>query len=226
ELLHPDVTLVCSVGRQIPRKGFDWFVRTVLPLLPEDIHYWLAGDGPQAAAIRAAAEEAGVAHRVRLLGTVDEEDLMTLLHAADLFAMPNRPTRNDPEGFGVVMLEAGLCGTPTVAASLEGIRDVVADGWNGHLVPSGAALAFAETILRYHEDGAALAAFARRTVHYTVDTFNWASVAATYVRTLYAHALPEAAEEHAAALEAVPVRPFRTAYPPVPVWVPAPVNHG
>lgn len=222
ELLDEGTTLICSVGRQVPRKGFEWFAEHVIPLLPPDVHYWLAGDGPQAEPIRAAAEAAGVADRVRLLGMIDEEALTELLRAADLFAMPNRPTPNDPEGFGVVMLEAGLCGTPTVAAALEGIRDVIAEGKNGHLVPTGDADAFASTILRYHYDSTELHALARRTVRHTASTYDWASVAASYTRILCASALPshEAASLHQALEEEVLALEVPT-YAPLPAWVPA-----
>jgi len=220
ELLDENVLLVCSVGRQIPRKGFDWFAREVMPLLPSDVHYWLAGDGPQSTAIREAAIEAGVEHRVRLLGQIDEETLTTLLRAADIFAMPNLPTPNDPEGFGVVMLEAGLCGTPTVAASLEGIRDVIADGTNGHLVSSGDATGFAATILRYHRDRSSLDHLVRRAVEHTAVTFEWSSVALRYAQILSHHALPA---DHAETLQPVfsPTHLPELSYP-LPAWASAP----
>ncbi len=47
-----------------------------------------------------------------MLGRVSEEALGSLYRGADLFVMPNVPVPGDIEGFGVVMLEAGLCGLP------------------------------------------------------------------------------------------------------------------
>ena len=43
-----DAFLICSVSRQVPRKGFAWFVEHVLPVLTEKVHYCLAGAGPEA----------------------------------------------------------------------------------------------------------------------------------------------------------------------------------
>ena len=42
-----DAFLICSVGRQVPRKGFAWFVEHVMPVLTEKVHYYLAGSGPR-----------------------------------------------------------------------------------------------------------------------------------------------------------------------------------
>ena len=61
--LPPDAFLLCSVGRQVARKGYAWFVDQVIPLLPADIHYWLAGKGPEGENIRTAVERRGLAGR-------------------------------------------------------------------------------------------------------------------------------------------------------------------
>lgn len=182
--LPEGVLLLCSVGRQVERKGFAWFVDGVMPRLPETVHYWLAGDGPEADAIDAAISRHGLASRVRRLGRVTEDELAALYRGADLFVMPNRPVAGDMEGFGVVMLEAGLGATPTVAASLEGIRDVISEGINGHLVPSGDASAFADAIRPYYVDRTLLAERAAQTYAHTVATFGWRAVADHYVRVL------------------------------------------
>ncbi len=176
--------LLLSVGRQVARKGFGWFVEHVMPRLPEHVHYWLAGDGPETENIRAAIQRHGLQHRVRLLGRVSERALEQLYRTADLFVMPNLHVPGDMEGFGVVLLEAGLCGAPAVAADLEGIRDVISEARNGHLVESGNADAFARVIRHYDMNRRTLAAAGRRASEYVASTFNWPSVATRYVREL------------------------------------------
>ncbi|NBB86336.1 MAG: glycosyltransferase [Bacteroidetes bacterium] len=182
--LPEDALLLCSVGRQVERKGFAWFIDHVMPRLPETVHYWLAGDGPEAITIDAAIARNDLAGRVRRLGRVTEEELELLYRGADLFVMPNRPVPGDMEGFGVVMLEAGLCGLPTVAARLEGIQDVITEGVNGHLIESGDAQSFADAILRYHDAPDRLRATSARASRHTVDTFSWRAVADRYVEVL------------------------------------------
>lgn len=182
--LPEDALLLCSVGRQVERKGFAWFIDHVMPHLPETVHYWLAGDGPEADTIDTTIARDGLANRVRRLGRVTEEELELLYRGADLFVMPNRPVPGDMEGFGVVMLEAGLCGLPTVAARLEGIQDVITEGINGHLVESGDAQGFIDAILRYHDAPDRLRTASARACRHTVDTFSWRAVANRYVEVL------------------------------------------
>lgn len=182
--LPDDAFLLVAAGRQVQRKGTAWFVEAVLPLLPPSAHLWVAGEGLEEEAIRNAVAEAGVTDRVRLLGRVSEAQLITLLCGGDLFVMPNVPVEGDMEGFGVVMLEAGLCGLPVLAAALEGIPDVVAEGENGHLIPPCDAAAFAGVIGRYLRDREALGALSARARAYVERTFAWPVVAERYVQAL------------------------------------------
>lgn len=173
-----DALLLCSVGRLQERKGFHWFVDAVMPRLPADVVYLLAGDGPTTPQVRASIERRDLYERVRLLGRVSEEMLRMLYEGADLFVMPNVPVPGDIEGFGVVMLEAGLAGLPTIAAELEGIRDVVREGENGHLLPSGDAEAFAAAIARYHAEPDTLRQASARARRHVETNFSWAAIAA------------------------------------------------
>jgi phosphatidylinositol alpha-1,6-mannosyltransferase len=178
--------LLCSVGRQIRRKGFAWFVDSVLPRLPECVHYWLAGDGPDAAAIDTAIARQGLQQRVRRLGRVSETLLQLLYRASDLFIMPNIPVAGDLEGFGVVLLEANLCGTPALAARLDGIQDVITEGQNGHLIASGDAEGFAGWILHYLQNATALQDLSERASTYVLQHFTWEKIGQRYVQTLQA----------------------------------------
>lgn len=155
--LTPDRVLVLTLGRLVPRKGARWFVSHVLPGLPPDLHYLLAGEGPEAVGIAKAASQAGVANRVHLLGAVDEQGREDLMRGADLFVQPNVPVAGDLEGFGLVVVEAALRGTPVVAADLEGIRDAVVDGRTGLLLPSGDAAAWQARLTDLLADRPALA---------------------------------------------------------------------
>ena len=182
--LPKNTLLLCSVGRQVKRKGFTWFIENVLPQLPENIHYWLAGDGPETELIRQTAQQAGVSNRIRLLGRISDEELALLYRGADLFMMPNIPVPGTMEGFGVVLLESGLNGMPAIAARLEGIQDVIKEGENGHFVESGDTEGFKEAILQYYHDRDALKNVSLRATTYTRDTFSWQAVARSYVRVL------------------------------------------
>ena len=176
--------ILCSVGRLVPRKGVAWFVSNVMPLLPDDVVFLVAGEGPDRARIESAIAERNVSSRVKLLGSVSDAELEQLYHGADLFVMPNVPVANDMEGFGLVMLEAGLCGLPTIASELEGITDVVHEGETGHLVPPLDAAAFAAVILRYYEDASLLAYASARARDVTLAKFEWGRVVDRYLSVL------------------------------------------
>ncbi len=186
EIVPADALLLCSVGRHVPRKGFAWFAAEVMPRLPDNVYWFLAGEGPETDAVRQAAARQGLADRVRLLGRVSDADLHALYQGADLFVMPNRPVAGDMEGFGVVMLEAGLAGMPTIGAGIEGIRDVVAEGVSGHLLPSGDADAFARLLAYYQSDRDALARLSASTAAHVPATFSWPAIAHRYAEVLAA----------------------------------------
>jgi phosphatidylinositol alpha-1,6-mannosyltransferase len=175
--LPPGALLLFSVGRHQERKGFHWFVEEVMPRLPADVVYLLAGSGPMTPAIRDAVHRHGLEDRVRILGRVDEELLATLFRGADVFVMPNVPVPGDMEGFGVVMLEAGLSGLPILAADLEGIRDVVHPGENGELLPTRDAGAWVDAIVRARSQEGSRAEIAARARHFTLAHFGWDSIA-------------------------------------------------
>lgn len=179
-----DAFFVVALGRQVPRKGTAWFVANVMPLLPPHAQLVVAGDGPDMPAIRAACQTARVAARVHLLGRVPEDDLQRVLRGGDLFVMPNVPVPGDMEGLGLVAFEAGLSGLPVLAADMEGMRDTITEGANGHLLPPLDPAAFAEAIRRYAADPEALVAASALARAHVTKTFAWPTIAERYVAVL------------------------------------------
>ena len=126
--IRADQVILLTVGRLVRRKGVTWFVRHVLPHLPSSVTYLVAGEGPMADEVVRLVAELGLGNQVRLLGAVDEDDRERLLLGADMFVQPNIPVSGDMEGFGLVLLEAAMRGTTTVASGIDGIVDAVVDG--------------------------------------------------------------------------------------------------
>jgi phosphatidylinositol alpha-1,6-mannosyltransferase len=176
--------LLVTVGRQVRRKGFAWFIENVMPKLPERVIFWLAGDGPERENIEAAIRRTGLQRRVLCLGKISEAELIELYRRGQLFVMPNIVVPGDMEGFGIVMLEAGACGLPALAADLEGIRDVIDDGVNGWFAPTEDADAFASRIQSLLDDPEGLSAASKRTAEYVTSTFHWDGTAEHYLEVL------------------------------------------
>lgn len=126
---------IVSVGRFVPRKGFDVVVRA-LPAIPDAELVLVGGpdraqveDEPEARRLRALAEQLGVSDRLVLHGAVARADMPALLRSADVVACT--PWY---EPFGIVPLEAMACGVPVVAAAVGGMLDTVVHDVTGRLV--------------------------------------------------------------------------------------------
>lgn len=128
---------VMAAGRMVPRKGFDMLVEAwplVLDRVP-DAQLYLAGTGPLLKPLGARITELGLGGSVHQLGYVEEDALVALYQAVDLFTMPNRTMPDgDTEGFGLVFLEAAAAGTPSVGGRAGGAVDAIVDGETGLLV--------------------------------------------------------------------------------------------
>jgi phosphatidylinositol alpha-1,6-mannosyltransferase len=161
-----------------------------MPMLPGDVMFLVAGEGPDRARIEAEIARHRLGDRVRLLGAISDSELEMLYHGSDLFVMPNVPVPGDMEGFGLVMLEAGLCGLPVIASRLEGIASVVTENENGHLVESGDAPAFRDAVMRYYDDSSALTEASARARLHTAARFGWAGVTDRYIEVLSARLRP------------------------------------
>lgn len=152
--------LLLSVGRLSARKGLREFVARCLPRIVAarpDAMLLIVGDAPNQAlhaqaqtpdSIRAVAREAGVADNLLFLGTItDYTELRTVYRAADVHVFPVREIPGDPEGFGMVAVEAAAHGLPTVAFATGGVTDAVAEGQSGRLVTPGDYASFADGVL-------------------------------------------------------------------------------
>lgn len=174
--------MLLTVGRKVKRKGHEWFVREVMPLLDDRVVYVTVGDGPQYDNIEEAVVEVPYSDRIFLLGRQPDEVLKQAYAAADLFVMPNIPVEGDMEGFGIVLLEANMAETPAVAADLEGIRDVIEQGKNGYRSPTLNAHEFAENVQGMLNGN--LRQFSQQTRNFVQKHFNWNYVAEQYVKYL------------------------------------------
>jgi phosphatidyl-myo-inositol dimannoside synthase len=173
--------IVLTTGRLVARKGVAWFVSEVMPLLPDDVVYVVAGEGRARPDIDAAAAAAGLGNRVVLLGRIPDAQRDLLYAAADCFVMPNVVVAGDVEGFGLVALEASVVGLPVVAARLQGIIDAVHDGGNGELVDTRDAAGFARAVRRALARSPAERAAIR---DYTLDHFSWRAMAEAYDKAI------------------------------------------
>lgn len=174
---------IVSVGRLVPRKGFDIPI-TALTALPDTELVIAGGPGSgrietdeEAQRLRETAERAGVSDRLRLPGQVSREDMPGLLRSAD--AVVCTPWY---EPFGIVPLEAMACGIPVVAAAVGGLTDTVVDGVTGLLVPPHSPRDLAAALRRLLSDESTREAFGIAGQDRVRARYSWDRVAADTVR--------------------------------------------
>ncbi len=120
--------LLLTVARLVPWKGIDHLIRA-LQCVP-DVRLLVAGDGPDAARLRALVESADLSARITFLGRVPRDRMPLYFRAADYTVL-----YSGYEGLSHTLLESLLAGTPVIASDKGGNPEVVNHDQNGLLVP-------------------------------------------------------------------------------------------
>lgn len=145
---HAERPLLLFLGRLKKYKRVDLVLEAVAALAREglDLELLIGGDGEEGGSLKAQAERLAISDRVRMLGFVDEQVKLELLRHAWVHVLTS-----PKEGWGITILEAAACGTPSVASDAPGLRESVVHGETGLLVPHGdvpALVAALGTLLR------------------------------------------------------------------------------
>lgn len=118
-----DEKIIVSAGRFVPWKGMSTVIQAVKSI--SETQLVLAGGGPER---RALEEQAG--NKVRFVGSLSKERLLTLLRAADVFVLNTRY-----EGFSHQLLEAMTVGVPVVTTDIPGNKELAEQGKTALVVP-------------------------------------------------------------------------------------------
>lgn len=132
--------VVLTVGRLHPRKGHLEVAQALgrlPPVLKEKTTYLVAGPAQQDSlrSLQALCQKTCV--NFHYLGKVSPEDLATIYRRCQVFAMASRQLGMSVEGLGLVYLEAGLWGKPSVGYRTGGVEDAILHEQTGLLVPEG-----------------------------------------------------------------------------------------
>jgi glycosyltransferase involved in cell wall biosynthesis len=126
-----------AVGRLMWKKNYPLLLEAMARLGAGSL--LIAGDGPDAVALRAQADRLRV--NARFLGT--RQDIPALMNAADGFVLSSVV-----EGLPMVLLEAAACGLPQVAPAVGGVKEALLDGRTGFIAPSSESDALAAAMTR------------------------------------------------------------------------------
>ncbi|HUE37857.1 MAG TPA: glycosyltransferase family 4 protein [Candidatus Binatia bacterium] len=118
--VHPDARVLFA-GQHQDVLGEDAYARRLAPALERHRERWT------------------------FLGVVAVDEMAAFFSSLDAIVVPSL---NSTESFGLVQVEAMLCGTPSIASSLPGVRQPVLQTGMGEVVPIGDSRGLAEAILR------------------------------------------------------------------------------
>jgi glycosyltransferase involved in cell wall biosynthesis len=141
--------LVLSVGRLVPHKRIGDLIAampSVAAVFPA-ARLLIVGAGTERAALEAAAENLGIANRVRFLASVPRRRVLELMAEADLLVLPSLT-----ETLSHVAIEAIAIGAPVVATAIPGLSEVLEHERTALLVPPCDPAALAAAIIRMAED--------------------------------------------------------------------------
>ncbi len=199
--------VLVTLGRPVQRKGFSWFAEQVMPKLADDVIFLMIGPRSEKKSLLTRVLgllpirtkkliELFLGHpsdewklrelsrgndRIFELGKLPFSEVLSLLHASDLFVMPNIRVDGDAEGFGLVALEAAICQTTVIASGIEGITEAIHHGQNGILVNSADVDAWVETINAQLSDPEKNRSFGQRAKEYTIQSFGWERMTRGYI---------------------------------------------
>jgi glycosyltransferase involved in cell wall biosynthesis len=168
-------SFVLFAGRLVERKGCAWFIRNVLPALPDGITLKVAGT------VWSESEGEALRHpRVDYIGPQGPDGMASLYAKALCVVTPNVVLPNGEfEGFGLVATEASACGGVSLASACGGLREAIIDGVTGFHLPPGEPDAWARKIVEISEwPPETRAAFIERSVAQAAARYSWSRVAA------------------------------------------------
>lgn len=141
--------MLLSVARYMRQKRLDDVIAAAQRLAGEGIDFKMrmVGEGPLENELKESVRARGLNDRVEFIPLMDQRRLGELYRQADAVVLAS-----EGEGFGLVLVEAGLSGRPVIAARSGGITDIVEDGYNGLMFNVGDVAALTESIKKLFAD--------------------------------------------------------------------------
>lgn len=183
-----DPDLMVFVGRLVAMKGAGLLIAALAILAPHRpaLRLVILGDGPERDALGLQARQLAIHERVHFLGAVTHAEVAGYLRRGALAVFPFMPgPGRQPEGMGLVVVEAQACACPVVAFSAPAVCENIRDGENGLLVSPGDVPGLAAAADRLLGDRALAARLGAAGAASAREKFGWGRVGARYRELLH-----------------------------------------
>ena len=176
---EPEEVRILAIGRLIPRKGFDFLIRSLPEVVKNARRNFcveIVGDGPMRDKLTRLTEQIGVTQNVVFAGTVPYDQLAEKYQQADVFVLSSLA-----EGMPLVVLEAMASGLPIISTRVQGMEDLVEEGVNGHLFPPADSLSLGQCLVGIINDGAGRVQMGQKSTN-IVQKYDWGSITRQYLQ--------------------------------------------
>lgn len=155
-----------TVSRLVERKGHAHVLNALSHLKGTGelraFTYHIVGTGPMKETLKSMVETLGLGEQVIFHGAVTDQERTTLYAQSDVFVEPVSKDPIDKEGFGLVFIEAGQQGLPSISTSIEGVDEAVIHGKTGILLQNDSEQELANAILALYRDTELRTAFSQQ----------------------------------------------------------------
>lgn len=128
---HPKPYLL-AIGRLVPQKGFRQLLEAYASANLGLMDLLIAGDGPDAGALRQLAAEFGISERVHFPGRAGRAMVQALMRGCSGLVVPSLR-----EPMGIVALEGMAAGKPLLVSAVDGLKEIAKEGPWCRRVPPG-----------------------------------------------------------------------------------------
>ncbi|MBU4201828.1 MAG: glycosyltransferase family 4 protein [Candidatus Altiarchaeota archaeon] len=172
-----DYPIILFVGRLNPIKGPDLLLEAFSLAKRKLPHYHLVFAGPDGgmlAELKNLADNFDLGERIHFIGYVGGDQKSQAYHAADILIIPSRQ-----EAMSIVVLEAGITGTPVLLTDKCGF-DLIGE-INGGMVVEASAEALSEGIITLLKDTKKLQNMGKNLKRYVQENYTWEIIIKRYI---------------------------------------------
>ncbi|MBH68297.1 MAG: colanic acid biosynthesis glycosyltransferase WcaL [Rhodospirillaceae bacterium] len=139
-----------SVGRAVPKKGFDVLLHALEHLPPNIYWRWVhIGTGKELKKLKKLALSLNLSDKIIWRGPCNQDDVFYEYSKADLFIMPSIVAADgDRDGLPNVVMEAASQKLCCIASDVAGLKEFIQHNETGWLVPPGDIAALRNAILK------------------------------------------------------------------------------